>query len=87
MSEPRMASKTTRIPANQGSTLPVRSSGRRPGKDQAGLTSEAIAADLAAFRMAGGTIEVLGTTRTLQRIGDAAMPAASVPPAPPKRRR
>ena len=32
------------------------------------MTHEAIAADIAAFRGAGGKIEVLGVTRTLLRI-------------------
>lgn len=36
------------------------------------LTSEDIARHLAAFKRTGGTVEVLGTTRTLRQIGAAA---------------
>ena len=36
------------------------------------ITSESIAADLAAFRKQGGRIEVLGNTRVLTRIEEAA---------------
>lgn len=54
-------------------------------------THERIAADLEAFRKAGGKIEVLGVTRTLLRAGlpDAAEPAsppAKAPPSPTRRR-
>lgn len=32
------------------------------------MSSESVAADVAAFRAAGGQIEVLGTTQTLKKI-------------------
>ena len=54
------------------------------GSRNTGLTSERIAEDLAAFRRAGGRIEVLGVTRTLTRIeGD----TPSATPAPDGKRR
>ncbi len=49
----------------------------RKASDRTPLTHEMIAKDLEAFRDAGGKIEVLGTTRTLQRIN--IDPAASSP--------
>ena len=53
--------------------------GNKPGKaKEFELDSEKIAAQLEAFRASGGTIEVLGTTRVLQRIG-AVAPATDVP--------
>ena len=39
------------------------------------MTSERIAHDLAAFRSNGGKIEVLGTTRSLKKIGVEPAPA------------
>ena len=52
------------------------------------ITREAIEADLAAFRKAGGKIEVLGVTNTLRRIGPNADAAPTdTPPTPAKRRR
>lgn len=59
-------------------------SSRKPTERNA-ITHERIAADLEAFRKAGGQIEVLGVTRSLTKIdggGD-----ASPPPAPAKPRR
>ncbi|RYI33504.1 MAG: hypothetical protein EON48_02865 [Acetobacteraceae bacterium] len=50
----------------------------RKAGDRTPLTHEALAADLDAFRHAGGKIEVLGVTRSLQRIGLENTPA---PPA------
>jgi hypothetical protein len=42
---------------------------RKPKEERrTALTHEKIADDLAAFQRAGGTIEVLGTTRTLKSI-------------------
>ena len=41
------------------------------------ITSESIAADLAAFRKQGGRIEVLGNTRSLKKIGSDATNAQS----------
>jgi|GEM_PF-574955 len=40
----------------------------RKSKDKPALTHERIAEDLETFRKSGGTIEVLGTTRTLSKI-------------------
>jgi hypothetical protein len=57
------------------------------GSRNTGLTSERIAEDLAAFRRAGGRIEVLGVTRTLTRIEGEAPPAAAAPTPAGKRRR
>ena len=52
------------------------SADRRPagdsGKSGGSLTSERISGDLEAFRKAGGRIEVLGNTRVLNRIAEAA---------------
>ncbi len=59
---------------------------RRSGGDA--LTREAIAADLDTFRQAGGKIEVLGITRTLQKIGqDAGAQPPTADPAAAKPRR
>lgn len=64
-----------------------------PRKNQndrgAAITSERIASDLAAFRKAGGRIEVLGMTRTLTRIdaGKEQAPPALPVNAPPRTRR
>lgn len=45
------------------------------------LTRESLAADLEDFRRAGGRIEMLGTTRSLHRIGaDANAEAVPTPP-------
>jgi hypothetical protein len=56
----------------------------RKGKDKPAMTHERIAADIDAFRKAGGEIERLGTTRSLRRIDpDDGTP----PPAPPARRK
>jgi hypothetical protein len=41
---------------------------RKPADASKEVTSERIAAHLAAFAAAGGTIEVLGVTRTLKHI-------------------
>lgn len=46
----------------------TRSSGRK-GDRSASLTSERIAADLAAFRKDGGKIEVLGNTKVFKNLG------------------
>ena len=50
---------------------------QRERKRPPAMSSERIADDLAAFREAGGRIEVLGTTRSLKKIGvqDADEPA------------
>lgn len=44
---------------------------RRPASPRGALTSDTIAADMDAFRLAGGAIEVLGTTRVLRKVGAA----------------
>lgn len=44
-------------------------SSSRKGDSGASLTSERIAADLAAFRKGGGKIEVLGNTKVFKSIG------------------
>ncbi|MEG2942511.1 MAG: hypothetical protein RR969_13175 [Thermomonas sp.] len=54
----------------------------RKANDRAPVTREAIEADMEAFRQSGGKIEVLGVTRSLQRID--AEPTATPPPAPAK---
>lgn len=51
------------------SSFTARSS--RAGGHAQPLTSERIAADLAAFRKAGGRIEVLGNTPALKKQGEA----------------
>ncbi len=53
--------------------------GRKPAERGGALTRERIAEHMDAFRKAGGTIEVLGTTRALQRIG---LPAEAQPTPP-----
>jgi hypothetical protein len=55
----------------------------RPAGKNAAITRERIAADLEAFRKAGGQIEVLGVTRSLTRIDGGATPASA--PAKPRR--
>lgn len=45
-----------------------RTSARKGDRDTS-LTSERIAADLAAFRKSGGKIEVLGNTKVFQNLG------------------
>ena len=58
---------------------------RRKEPDARTLTSERIAEDLQAFESSGGHIEVLGVTRVLTKIEDAA-PPASTPPLPARAR-
>lgn len=63
-------------------------SARKPN-ERAPVTHERIAADIEAFRKAGGKIEVLGVTRSLLRVGvEAGDPAPAMPakPAPTRRR-
>lgn len=62
----KTASTKTRQPA--ASRTRRRSTGRKSDRDAA-LTSERIAADLAAFRKSGGKIEVLGNTKVFQSVG------------------
>jgi hypothetical protein len=60
--------------------------GRKPPERGGALTRERLAEHMDAFRKAGGAIEVLGTTRSLQRIGQPADTAAPVAPASPRKR-
>lgn len=69
---------------------PSRVFARRSAGDRSALTHETIAADMDAFHQAGGTIEVLGTTHTLRKIGQdgkATAPPAPIGTAPAKPRR
>ena len=66
--------------------------GGKKSDGRSAITHERLAADMEAFRKAGGKIEVLGVTQALRRIdpiGNAAQPAAAptAAPAPAKRRR
>jgi hypothetical protein len=59
---------------------PSRIFARRSAGDRGALTHDTLAADMDAFRLAGGKIEVLGTTATLRKIGQtdtAGIPAAT----------
>lgn len=79
MARPRKATESQPqqpLPATKTSHL---FQGRKPAERGGTLTRERIAEHMDAFRKAGGTIEVLGTTRALQRIG---LPAEAQP-APP----
>lgn len=72
--------------------VPNATSPFRAGKSSASsLTSEQIADHLAAFKRAGGTVEVLGVTRTLKEIGKQAATttttAAAAAPKTPSRGR
>lgn len=85
MSAPDKIQAAKAAPAN-APDRPGRSFAPRKSREGATLTHERLAEDMAAFRKAGGKIEVLGVTRTLQRIespADTAPPAA--PAIPPRR--
>ncbi|HLT45048.1 MAG TPA: hypothetical protein VK000_10350 [Luteimonas sp.] len=66
-------------------TRPIAPSGttylftQRERKRAPAMTSERIALDLEAFRRKGGKIEVLGTTRSLTRIGRDQAPPTPAP--------
>jgi hypothetical protein len=62
----------------------------RKSKDRPNVTHESLTADIAAFRKAGGRIEVLGVTRSLLRIGregDEVPTPAPANPSPTRSRR
>lgn len=52
---------------------------RKHSSSTGGVTSERIEADLAAFREAGGKVEVLGVTHTLKKLDGASAQAATTP--------
>lgn len=60
----------TPTPTPATPTSPARGFPRRSGGQGSELTSATIAADLDAYRKAGGEIEVLGVTRTLHKIAE-----------------
>ena len=59
----------------------------RKAKERPDVTHESLSADIAAFRKAGGRIEVLGVTRSLLRIGNDADAVPMPAPPPPTRSR
>lgn len=62
----------------------------RKGKERPDVTHESLSADIAAFRKAGGRIEVLGVTRSLLRIGhegEDTPPPVPANPSPTRSRR
>ena len=70
-------------------TLAEKAPFRQKEPDRRALTSDRIADDLEAFRLTGGRIEVLGTTRVLKKL-DATPEAPGtqpVKPTPPANRR
>ena len=76
--DPPAASKTTHL------------FGPRKARERTDVTHESLDADIAAFRKAGGRIEVLGVTRSLLRIGadgDEASPPVPANPSPTRSRR
>lgn len=80
---PRSKTRTASIPPSPTSHLFAT---RKSGDRGARMTSERIAADLAAFHKAGGRIEKLGTTRVLTRIGsDPVAPKPANPAGRPRR--
>lgn len=81
MTRPKKPAAPTPAPPSK-TTQPF--SPHKPAERNA-ITHERIAADLEAFRKAGGRIEVLGVTRTLKKIDPGA--DATPQPAPAKPRR
>lgn len=77
-----MARSKTPTPAGSPPAAPPRDRvfSPRKGKDKPAMTHERIAADIDAFRKAGGKIERLGVTRSLLRIDPD--DAKSPPPRP-----
>ena len=57
----------------------------RKANERSLVTHERVAADIEAFRKAGGKIEVLGVTRSLKKIGPDADDAPPSSPAKPRR--
>lgn len=55
-------------PTRQTTTASAPFAAKKGNERGASVTSERIAADLAAFRKSGGRIEVLGNTRSLTKI-------------------
>lgn len=78
MARPKNDASTPQAPAAAALTSPAFQP-RKAAERGSALTRERIAGHLEAFRDAGGVIEVLGTTQTLQRIG---LPADAVPEPP-----
>lgn len=79
--------KNTRKPVVAPSSAGKAFGGRKSNDRGASVTSERIAADLAAFDKAGGRIEVLGNTLALKKIGVDATDVAPAPPAEPPAKR
>lgn len=63
-----MARPTSKTPPPTAKTA---RGGAGADKAQKGLSRERIEADMAAFRKAGGRVEVLGTTRVLKKVDEA----------------
>ena len=84
-----MSSTNATPQTRQPATRRTRTSSRKTNAASM-LTSERIAADLAAFRKSGGKIEVLGNTKVFQSMGPMAAAskakAASAKKAPVKKR-
>ncbi|KIQ97031.1 hypothetical protein [Lysobacter sp. A03] len=69
MSSNSTKSATTTRTANRGASAPLRRRSTGSAKNaNNGITSESIAADLAAFRKQGGRVEVLGNTPIRPRV-------------------
>ena len=93
MTRPKTAPQapTPASPATMAPTKTRHLFGGKKSDGRSAITHERLAADMEAFRKAGGKIEVLGVTPALRRIdpiGGAAQPAAPAAPAPaPAKRR
>lgn len=93
MTRPKKAPQPP-VPASPAPAMaPTKTShlfGAKKSDARSAITHERLAADIEAFRKAGGKIEVLGVTQALRRIDPIGGVAQSVPPpvpAPAKRRR
>ena len=82
--KPPSATASASVPPSKTSHLfPTRKANERSL-----VTHERVAADIEAFRKAGGKIEVLGVTRSLLRVGvEPGDPAPSLPAKPVATRR